>query len=64
MNSMSLAKAAEAAKFIFLDTCVYEQVLCRNVHVSHDTAISLFCSCANVRPSGACRNRTISDCLK
>lgn len=30
----------------------------------HDTAISLFCSWANVRPSGACRNKTISDCLK
>jgi hypothetical protein len=31
---------------------------------AHETAISLFCSCAKVKPSGACRNSTISDCLK
>ena len=30
----------------------------------HDAAISLFCSCASVSPSGAWRYRTISDCLK
>ena len=30
----------------------------------HDTAINLFCSWARVKPSGACRNSTISDCLK
>jgi hypothetical protein len=32
--------------------------------IPYETAINLFCSCASVKPSGACRNKTISDCLK
>jgi hypothetical protein len=35
-----------------------------NLSNPHETAINLFCSCAKVKPSGACRNSTISDCLK
>jgi hypothetical protein len=49
---------------MFLDSAKLSNHDSCDAFLSYETAISLFCSCAKVRPSGACRNKTISDCLK